>query len=121
MASTSLHVDGEGFVLPAMAGGLCRFTVSSANHSVPSVMTTPLTIANANLASCLSPASGASGIWTVHVLQNGVTAEPPLYHDPLFSEYNLSAVTVSSFVPPSLVQVHSCKLTQMHACIRTCR
>jgi hypothetical protein len=38
--------------------------------------------------------------WTVELLQNGVTPEPSLRAPPVFAEYDLSAVRVSSAEPP---------------------
>ena len=118
-SSTRLQIEGKGFVLPAMAGGLCQFTRVATNGATndgnptngnpangnpsygsqlpPAVMTTTtLEVASATLAHCPSPASRVAGAWRLQVLQNGLTAEPALYSDPLLYEYDLSDTSVSA-------------------------
>lgn len=103
-SSISLQIEGEGFVQPAMEGGVCLFT-RPANHSMlPDIATTKLVVASTTLAHCQSPASGVAGSWVVQVLQNGLSAEPSLHGDPLFSEYDPAAVSVSAIVPLGIAQ-----------------
>ena len=105
-SSISVDVAGEGFVVPAMQGGRCRFTsASSGNASVPTAETqltvdTALQTVSSTLVRCLTPTTAVPGFWTVKVLQNGVTADPALLRHPRFTEYNLESVRVSELAPP---------------------
>ena len=106
-SSISLDVAGEGFVVPALQGGLCRFTsASSANVSVPTdaglqlTVDTTLQTVSSSLIRCLTPATGVPGFWSVKILQNGLTADPALLRHPVFTEYDIESVRVSELAPP---------------------
>ena len=104
-SSVQLQIDGEGFVYPTtLAGGVCRFTRTSNDGARAAVLaSTPLQTISATLVLCPTPASGVAGRWSVEVLQNGVTPEPSLFGNPLFDEFDTTAVRVDGMIPSSLV------------------
>ena len=129
-SSVSLTIIGEGFVQPALPGGVCRFTqlatstattattatasatstttasvsasttTASAAVSTAKAINTALTTLSATQVRCETPADGTTSGWTVQVMQNGVTPEPALFRDPLFYEYDIASVRVSELEPP---------------------
>ena len=64
----------------------------------------PAQVLSETLVLCSMPTISRVGEWTLELLLNGQTADPVLYNGaadaPLFTIYNLSAVHVTSIVPP---------------------
>ena len=99
----SLGLLGEGFVVPALPGAVCRFVPiddpsSSATGRAP--VTTTLTALSSTLVRCASPASGQAGAWRVQVLQNSVEPALTMGEDPVFSEYDPTTLELRQLVPP---------------------
>ena len=101
-SSMALDVIGQGFVLPALPNGACRFTrQSSGAEAVVDEVTSEVEILSTTLARCAGTPSGrVEGVWRVEVLQNGVNADPSAY-PVMLTTYDLAAVRVSSLDPPS--------------------
>lgn len=94
--SISLPIEGDGFVVPGLTGGLCRFVETTSNTSVE----TALQVLSPTSALCPTPAQYRVARYTVEVLQNGLTADPFLDGDaPIFTAYDLAAVRVSALNP----------------------
>ena len=104
-SSISLQIQGEGFVHPGFASGICRFShVSSSETASALPVTTALETVSTTLIRCPTPASGVIGTWSVQVLQNGLSVEPSLFGDPLFETYDVNSVGVDGMMPPAIVQ-----------------
>ena len=72
-----LQIHGEGFVFPTLPGALCRF----GSVDVPGVCPadcTNLNVTSTTSAVCPTPARNLTAVYTVEVLQNGITADPTL-------------------------------------------
>ena len=97
-SSVTLDILGEGFVYPALEGGHCRYTLEGSASLV--WVERPLVAFSTTRVQCATPAVGAVGTWSVQVFQNGVDAEPALFGDPVFYEYDITSVRVDSLHPP---------------------
>ena len=103
-STISLEIQGEGFVYPGFAGGICRFSHSSRSETTSVLpVTTALETVSTTLIRCPTPASGVAGLWSVQVLQNGLSVEPSLFGDPLFETYDVTSVRVDAMVPQAIV------------------
>jgi hypothetical protein len=75
MSSVPLEVAGEGFVHPALNGGLCRFTLEG---SVPQVQVdSPLDVVSTTLVRCLTPATGMRSSTRLNALTLNPHRQPP--------------------------------------------
>ena len=99
-----LDIIGEGFVVPALQGSVCRFSHVGqwlAQDTFQSVVSTPLTSISATHVQCPSPAAGQNAVWRVQVLQNGADPVPSTLGVQLtFQEYTLKALKLHALVPP---------------------
>ena len=116
-SSVALALDGVGFITPGLPGAVCAFQMNASGTIITSH--TALTTLSSTSASCPTPVGGATGIWSVSVLQNGLTPDPTLFGTPTFASYDLAAVVVSQLMPPggpigaaSTVVVHGAGFAQ---------
>ena len=102
----SIDIRGDGFVVPALAGGVCRFSrIINQSHphptSPPLIEKTVLIAISSTLIRCPSPASSTSAVWLMQVMQNGVDPIPTVSRkDLFFHQYRIDALKLKELVPP---------------------